>query len=79
MITGQLWGDGHCPVHVSATLQFLRMENGVNINVAVDCRPEDAGRFLGIPDAIQANQAYLEAMTGAMAGRMGGGAPSKKD
>jgi len=40
----------------------------MNVNVSVDCTPEEARRFLGLPDVTQANEAYVEAMTDAMKG-----------
>jgi len=43
-------------------------ENGVNINVSVDCTPEEARRFLGLPDVTKVNEVYVDAMTKAMQG-----------
>jgi hypothetical protein len=43
-------------------------ENGVNINVSVDCTPEEARRFLGLPDVTKANEVYVDALTKAMQG-----------
>ena len=40
----------------------------MNINVSVDCTPEEARRFLGLPDVTNANEVYVEAMTKAMQG-----------
>ncbi len=40
----------------------------MNINVSVDCTPEEARRFLGLPDVTKANEVYVEAMTKAMQG-----------
>jgi len=40
----------------------------MNVNVSVDCTPEEARRFLGLPDVTQANEAYVDAMTDAMKG-----------
>lgn len=34
----------------------------------VDCTPEEARRFLGLPDVTEANEAYVEAITKAMRG-----------
>ena len=45
-----------------------QVENGVNINVSVDCTPEEARRFLGLPDVTKANEVYVEALTKAMKG-----------
>ncbi len=40
----------------------------MNINVSVDCSPEEARRFLGLPDVTKANEVYVEALTNAMQG-----------
>lgn len=40
----------------------------MNINVSVDCTPEEARRFLGLPDVTKANEVYVDAMTKAMQG-----------
>jgi Family of unknown function (DUF6489) len=40
----------------------------MNINVSVDCTPEEARRFLGLPDVSKANEAYTEAMAKAIQG-----------
>jgi hypothetical protein len=43
-------------------------ENGVNINVSVDCTPEEARRFLGLPDVTKVNEVYVDALTNALQG-----------
>ena len=40
----------------------------MNINVSVDCTPEEARRFLGLPDVTKVNEAYSEAMAKAIQG-----------
>ena len=40
----------------------------MNINVSVDCTPEEARRFLGLPDVTKANEVYVEATTKEMQG-----------
>lgn len=40
----------------------------MNINVSVDCTPEEARRFLGLPDVTKANEVYVDALTKAMQG-----------
>jgi hypothetical protein len=60
--------DGLCNVRVSASLPCSQVENGVNINVSVDCTPEEARRFLGLPDVTKANEVYVDALTKAMQG-----------
>jgi hypothetical protein len=52
----QLWGTG------------CVRRNGVNINVSVDCTPDEARRFLGLPDVTKVNEVYVDALTNAMQG-----------
>ena len=40
----------------------------MKINVEVDCTPEEARTFLGLPDVGKANQFYVDAIAGAMKG-----------
>lgn len=40
----------------------------MKINVEVDCTPEEARRFLGLPDVSAANQVYVDAIAKAMKG-----------
>lgn len=40
----------------------------MKINVEVDCTPEEARTFLGLPDVGKANQFYVEAISKAMKG-----------
>jgi len=40
----------------------------MKVNVSVDCTPEEARRFLGLPDVTKANDVYVEALTKAMQG-----------
>jgi len=40
----------------------------MKVNVEVDCTPEEARRFLGLPDVTKANEAYVEAVFKAMQG-----------
>lgn len=40
----------------------------MKVNVEIDCTPEEARRFLGLPDVSKANDAYVEAMTKAVQG-----------
>lgn len=40
----------------------------MKVNVEVDCSPEEARRFLGLPDVTRANDVYVDAMTNAMQG-----------
>jgi Family of unknown function (DUF6489) len=46
----------------------LFREAAMKVNVEVDCTPEEARRFLGLPDVSKANDAYVEAVTKAMQG-----------
>lgn len=40
----------------------------MKVNVEVECSPEEARRFLGLPDVTKANEVYVEALTKAMQG-----------
>ena len=40
----------------------------VKVNVEIDCSPEEARRFLGLPDVAKANDVYVEAVAKAMQG-----------
>ncbi|PNU01737.1 DUF6489 family protein [Novosphingobium guangzhouense] len=40
----------------------------MKVNVEVECSPEEARRFLGLPDVTRANEAYVDALTNAMQG-----------
>lgn len=38
----------------------------MKVNVEVDCTPEEARRFLGLPDVTPANEVYVQRLTKAM-------------
>lgn len=40
----------------------------MKVNLEVDCTPEEARRFLGLPDVAKANDAYVDAIAKAMQG-----------
>jgi len=40
----------------------------MKVNVEIDCTPEEARAFLGLPDVGKANQFYVEAISKAMKG-----------
>lgn len=40
----------------------------MKVNVEVDCTPEEARRFLGLPDVTRANEAYVDAVLKTMQG-----------
>jgi hypothetical protein len=40
----------------------------MKVNVEVECSPEEARRFLGLPDVTKANDLYVDALTQAMQG-----------
>jgi len=40
----------------------------MKVNVEVECTPEEARRFLGLPDVSKANEAYVDAVVNAMQG-----------
>lgn len=41
---------------------------GMKVNVEVECTPEEARRFLGLPDVTRANDVYVDALAKAMQG-----------
>jgi hypothetical protein len=43
----------------------------MKVTVDVDCTPEEARRFLGLPDVTRANEAYVDAVLKAMQGSTG--------
>ncbi|WP_225207105.1 DUF6489 family protein [Novosphingobium huizhouense] len=40
----------------------------MKVNVEIDCSPEEARRFLGLPDVSKANDVYVDAIANAMKG-----------
>ncbi len=40
----------------------------MKVNLEVDCTPEEARRFLGLPDVGKANEVYVDAVAKAMKG-----------
>ena len=40
----------------------------MKVNVEIDCSPEEARRFLGLPDVKKANDAYVESVAKLMKG-----------
>ena len=40
----------------------------MKVNVEIDCTPEEARAFLGLPDVSKANQIYVDAIAKAMKG-----------
>lgn len=40
----------------------------MKVNVEIDCTPEEARRFLGLPDVSKANDVYVDAIANAMKG-----------
>ena len=40
----------------------------MKVNVEIDCTPEEARRFMGLPDVAKANDVYVEAIAKAMKG-----------
>jgi hypothetical protein len=40
----------------------------MKVNVEIDCSPEEARRFMGLPDVSKANEVYVDAMAKAMQG-----------
>lgn len=40
----------------------------MKVNIEIDCSPEEARRFMGLPDVEQANAIYVDAIASAMKG-----------
>ncbi|HVR90052.1 MAG TPA: DUF6489 family protein [Novosphingobium sp.] len=40
----------------------------MKVNVEIDCSPEEARRFLGLPDVSKANDVYVDTISKAMKG-----------
>ncbi|HAU21598.1 MAG TPA: hypothetical protein DCS24_03220 [Erythrobacter sp.] len=40
----------------------------MKVNIEIDCTPEEARAFMGLPDVSKANSAYVDSMTKAMKG-----------
>jgi hypothetical protein len=40
----------------------------MKVKVEIDCTPEEARRFLGLPDVTRANEMYVDAIASAMQG-----------
>lgn len=40
----------------------------MKVNVEIECSPEEARRFMGLPDVEKANAAYMDAVSSAMKG-----------
>lgn len=40
----------------------------MKVHVEIDCTPEEARRFMGLPDVEKANEIYIDAVTNAMKG-----------
>jgi hypothetical protein len=38
----------------------------MKVNIEIDCSPEEARRFMGLPDLEQANAAYVDGMAAAI-------------
>jgi hypothetical protein len=45
-----------------------RKTRAMKINVEVDCTPEEARRFMGLPDLTPVHEKYIATLTGAMDG-----------
>ena len=40
----------------------------MKVNIEIDCSPEEARRFMGLPDVEKANAVYIDSITSAMKG-----------
>ena len=47
---------------------FLLRGSLMKVNIEVDCTPDEARRFLGLPDVSSVNEAYVESLKNAMQG-----------
>jgi hypothetical protein len=45
-----------------------RESDAMKVNVEIECSPEEARRFLGLPDVSKANDVYVDALARAMQG-----------
>ena len=45
-----------------------RGEEPMKINIEIECTPEEARSFMGLPDVTQANNVYVDNLTKAMQG-----------
>ena len=45
--------------HVSLAARCFKEPSAMKVNVEVECTPEEARRFLGLPDVSKANEAYV--------------------
>jgi len=43
----------------------------MKVSVEIDCTPEEARSFLGLPDVTKINEAYVEGLSKAMQGAVG--------
>ena len=43
----------------------------MKVNIEIDCTPEEARAFMGLPDVSEANKVYVDTMTKAMKGAHG--------
>lgn len=49
-------------------LRDEEMERDMKINIEIECTPEEARSFMGLPDVQEANSAYIDNLTSAMQG-----------
>ena len=49
-------------------MRVLKRRSGVKINVEVECTPEEARRFMGLPDLAPVHEKYLATLTNSMDG-----------
>jgi len=69
LVDGQI---GPCRGLCQARMTDLSLETAkgamMKVNVEVECTPEEARRFLGLPDVTRANDVYVDAIAKAMQG-----------
>jgi hypothetical protein len=59
---------GLCQAHMTESGRKQDKGAGMKVNVEVECTPEEARRFLGLPDVTRANDVYVDAIAKAMQG-----------
>jgi hypothetical protein len=46
----------------------MQGDRPMKVNVEIECSPEEARRFMGLPDVSKANEAYVDGLIKAMQG-----------
>ncbi len=62
---GNLYASGHIGILISVN---GRRCGAMKINIEIDCSPEEARQFMGLPDVEKANKVYVDTIAQAMKG-----------